>query len=288
MSRERLRKLLNEPLVQFLLIGSAIYGLLSFVGDRRPLVINEARFLESRLKMTSLLDPTGPEAERNREADSRVIVDELLYREALRRGMQVDDPVVRQHLAQKMLLITEEMHLAARRPSAMQLQEIFAEMSPSLSLPPSISFCQVYSRVGWRQTNIARVPANPKICEGGTGDAFALGTRFNSWTRAEVESRFGDRFAAAVFAAEPGARIGPVESPYGWHIVLILEKLPGKAADFASRRADVIREWERREREVARTELLKELVERYRPRPAPETDDALRAEIEVALAHIQS
>lgn len=288
MSRELIRKLLNEPLVQFLLIGSAIYGVLSFSGDRRPLVIDEARFLESRLKMTSLLDPTGPEAERNREADSRVIVDELLYREALRRGMEVDDPVVRQHLAQKMLTITEELHLASRRHSEAKLQKIFDELSVSWASPPRMSFCHFYSRAGWKRGDIARITRRRSDCKGVRSDAFALGAQFSGWTRDEIEARFGAEFSAAVFDARPGAWVGPVESAYGSHLVLVLAKEAGAPADFASRRADVVREWERREREIARTELLKELVDRYRPRPAPETDDALRAEIEVALAHIKS
>lgn len=288
MSSELARKVMNEPLVQFLLIGSAIYGLLLFAGDRRPLVLEESRFIESRLKMASLLDPIGSEADRNREADARVIVDELLYREALRRGMQSDDPVVRQHLAQKILTITEELHLASRRPSEAQLQAIFAELSASWASPPRLSFCHLYSRTGWKPGDVSRITRGLKDCEGVRSDAFALGTQFSGWTRAEIEARFGAGFSTAVFGVEPGAWVGPVESTYGSHLVLVLAKEPGTPADFASVRADILREWERREREAARTELLRELVHRYRPQPAPETDEALRVEIEVALAHIQS
>lgn len=61
------------------------------------------------------------------------------------------------------------------------------------------------------------------------GDAFLLGTRFAPLTQAELERRFGGRFAQAAMQAEVGAWQGPLRSNYGLHLIRV-ERVERRAA----------------------------------------------------------
>src|SRR4051794_33212311 len=96
--------LLRSRLLQFLVLGAIIFavaprgaapGRISLKGDYlRALEVAEASRRASA---------AGAEVER------RAIEDEVLYREALRLGLDQGDPLVRGHLIQKVLLLAEDL-----------------------------------------------------------------------------------------------------------------------------------------------------------------------------------
>jgi hypothetical protein len=61
-------------------------------------------------------------------------------------------------------------------------------------------------------------------------DAFLLGDRFEAESKAQLERHFGPEFAAAVLHCPLSRWCGPIESPYGAHLIWIdrkdTEKLP--------------------------------------------------------------
>lgn len=276
-------KWLAEPLVQFLLIGTTLFLISDWWADRQPVQLAEARIRESRLKMDSLLDASASPATRNLEADIRVISDELLYREALRRELDHGDPVVRQHLAQKLLILQEEIHLAGREPSVGELREIFSALAPQLGEPARVSFCQVYSRTGWSETGSQDIQRKANGCPPGVGEAFALGSEFNDWSRSEVEARFGKVFSDALFDASDVGWIGPISSDFGFHLVRVDRRIAAQPARFEGYRVEALREWERRERDIARRKLLCELVQRDRPRAESQASKDLQRDVALAV-----
>lgn len=283
LGRTRFAKWLAEPLLQFLLIGAALFLISDWWADRQPLQLAETRIRESRLKMDSLLDTSTPPATRNLEADIRVISDELLHREALRRELDQGDPVVRQHLAQKLLILHEEMHLAGRQAPESELREIFNMLATQLGEPARVSFCQVYSRTGWRETDTQGIRRTTNRCPTSVGEAFALGSHFNDWSRAEVEARFGKVFSDALFDTSDIGWIGPISSDFGFHLVRVDRRVAAQPARFEDYRDETVLEWERRERKIARHALLCELVERDRPRAESRASPDLRRAVALAV-----
>ena len=194
----------------------------------------------------------------------RVLGDELLYREALRRGLDRDDLVIRRHLAQKLLLVTEELELAGRVPGEAELQALYREMTPRWSEPARISFCHAYSRTPWAPVAAAGRPTPAGACPAGAGEAFALGTEIYRWSYAEIAAQFGPGFAEALAKAPAGARIGPLPSRFGSHLVWIREHVAAHQPTFEEKRATLVVLWSQRVREHARRELLRQLAEAYR------------------------
>ncbi len=95
------------------------------------------------------------------------------------------------------------------------------------------------------------------------GDAFLLGHSPPPRSEAELSRDFGDAFARAVFALEPGQLAGPIASSYGLHLVVVHERRAGATATLAAARARVRAEIEREREAVALRAALDGLRSRY-------------------------
>jgi hypothetical protein len=104
-------RLLREPLVQFLLLGSALFALSTFVGhgsgagggtvsDKQIIVTpQQVALLKSGFVLDNGREPTDADLQRLIDAYVR---EEVLVREARAQGLDRDDSIVRRRLVQKM------------------------------------------------------------------------------------------------------------------------------------------------------------------------------------------
>jgi len=193
------------------------------------------RWLDEHLAKQWRRPPTAAESDRSL-AD--YVREEILYREALALGLDRDDLVVRRRLVQKM-----EMLALRDRPeiSESDLMDHYLAHRADYSLPESVSFRHVFFSTAARGAG-ARATAEAALGDvrgGGTRDGSGLGdpppvpAEVSDWTRPMVEGRFGTEFAAAVFETGLGGWSGPVASAYGYHLVLVISRSPGRVPDFA-------------------------------------------------------
>jgi len=79
----------------------------------------------------------------------------------------------------------------------------------------------------------------------------------------EVARSFGDDFAQELMKTEPGQWAGPVESPYGLHLVLVRERVAAALPELSAIRPQVEREFaaERRKKELQ--SLYERLLAKY-------------------------
>ena len=104
--------LLREPLVHFLLLGAALFGVFALVGDRGSeraghIVVTPGHLEHLMVSFTRTWQrpPTAPELA---GLIDDYIRDEVLYREAVAMGLDRDDTIVRRRLRQKLEFLTEE------------------------------------------------------------------------------------------------------------------------------------------------------------------------------------
>ena len=82
------------------------------------------------------------------------------------------------------------------------------------------------------------------------GDRSLLDFEFRDADSQAVAAQFGKEFASAVFAQPVSPWRGPVESPYGLHLVRVLEVKPGRQLKLGEVRSQIIEQWrEDRQRE---------------------------------------
>jgi parvulin-like peptidyl-prolyl isomerase len=79
-----------------------------------------------------------------------------------------------------------------------------------------------------------------------------------------IEAMFGQDFGRALAMVSPGHWAGPLQSAYGWHLVLITAAQAAPEPSFETVRAAVEREWYAERRATAQATQYQELRAGYR------------------------
>ena len=110
----RLTRLFKEPLIQFLIIGAAIYGAYALFGtpeeDYRDNIIlvdsNRINAMISEWESRWQRPPTRQEID---GLIQQYIKEDVLYRQAVSMGLNEDDPITRRRMAQKLEFLTSDL-----------------------------------------------------------------------------------------------------------------------------------------------------------------------------------
>jgi hypothetical protein len=256
----RIRSLLREPLLHFLLAGGLLFLASRFwtaSDSERILVTKEIADTLAAQREEILLRPLSPE-ERERLV-SDFVDEEVLLREAYRQGLDQGDPRIRRWLVEKMeLLIDEE----PKEPTAEELDRLYREEPERYSSPRAVSFDQVFYASPANIETLSGLRAGADFNR--LGDEFWLGKSLNRFSELELKMSFGADFTARVMALPIGEWAGPLTSSRGVHFVRVKEihepeLRSRKEAEWALRE-----DWLRAKREESRKQKLAELRAKYR------------------------
>ena len=278
-------RILREPLLHFLLIGSLIfvgYFILNPVSpgldDRRievtPEVIN--RLQETWIRQWQ----RPPDAGELSSMINDYIREEVLYREAKALGLDQDDTIIRRRLAQKMEFLTEDLTRGAE-PSEQELRAWFASHRSDFMEPARLSFVHVYlnpDRRGSAADTDAALMLEELRAAGvtdptGRGDPFLMQTSYSELTRRDASQLFGSEFAERLFELPIGSWQGPLTSGFGLHLVLITARIEEQEPEFAAITDRLRTEFEYDRRRRNNQEILDRLRQRYQiviDTPVPE------------------
>lgn len=268
-------RLLREPLFHFLVLGAGLFVLFGLVGnpDKAPadeivVTSGQIEWLVEGWTRTWQRPPTA------QELDGLVedfIHEEVFYREALALGLDRDDTIVRRRLRQKLEFLAEDL-VAALDPTEEQLQDYLTEHAAQFRVESSLSFVHVYfnrdrrgeAAHGDAETLLARLEtAGADVDLTVLGDPLLLPGEYQQASLSEIGGRFGHEFAARLDELPVGRWVGPIESGYGLHLVLIHERNAGKAPVFEEVRQAVEREWRTENRKKTSEAFYQGLRERY-------------------------
>jgi hypothetical protein len=206
-------------------IGCVVLLAGSATGDRSA---NVAVFggIARGMQVAVVVPAASASAEAAQAAD-RALDDELLFREALRRGYHRDDLIVRRQLERRMqqALLLEH---PVPAPDDRVLEEFLHAHQERYQSPSRWSFDQVYLSRGAHQAALeghadavgARLRAEPSRFAD-LGDPFPGGNTFRSRMQAQITAEFGAGFAQALAGLPVGEWRGPVASPLGLHWVRV-------------------------------------------------------------------
>ena len=129
-------RLLKDPLVHFLLIGAALFAIAAWRGEPETpdrIVVTAEQVAQARAAATAL-QGREPTAEELAALVEPTVRDEVMYREALALGLDVNDDEVRRRLVEKMSYLTQD--LADPEPSSEEaLRAVLRSVSGSLHDP---------------------------------------------------------------------------------------------------------------------------------------------------------
>ncbi len=253
-------------MVHFAVLGGLIFAIAPAGASSRRVSISRT-YLESlravqaeRLGVQALSD--GGRA----EVDQRAIEDEVLYREALRLGIDRDDSIVRQHLIQKTLVLAEDLAGASREPSPADVRDYFEKHESAFRHARQVHFIHVFASSSETLLALVERVRVEESSHPGTppplGDAFPRSRDVRGGDR-DIAATFGEPFAEAVFQQPVGSWSAPIGSRYGWHLVKVLEVDEGRPETFAEAEGRARLELAVERRHVAIAQFIKRAMERY-------------------------
>ena len=264
-------RILREPLVHFLVLGAALFVVFGITretdqpGERRIVVTaGQVEQLAAQFSRTWLRPPTPSELDGLVE---RYLRSEIYYREALAMGLGQDDPYVRNRLALKLEVLLDDLSAEAE-PADTELTDFLESHAERFAKPARLSFRQVYlnpERHPDPATEAQRLLAGLRAGSdpAALGDSSLLGSAFDDLDEHQIGRQFGEKFADALLDLEPGHWSGPVHSPYGIHLILVMQREPARQPALAEIRDKVLAEWRDQRRREAKEQTYQRLRERY-------------------------
>jgi hypothetical protein len=270
-------RLFTQPLIQFLVIGAAIYGAYAWFGtpeeDFRDTTVhvdsNRINAFISEWESRWNRPPTSEELDGLIQSYIR---EDILYRQAVEMGLNEDDPITRRRMAQKLEFLTGDLAMMVQ-PEEGELEEYFKQNQEVYREPDLLTFTQVYfdpdsreqstlsdAEEALAQLKLAGVP-DPETLN--AGDQNMLQTYFESASVFDVARLMGTGFAESVNKLDAGEWHGTVLSGFGVHLVYVYEHAVSPMPQLEKVRDDVLQNWHVEQREEFNNEFLEGLKQRY-------------------------
>lgn len=237
-----LKKFLHEPLVHFLVIGGLLFLLYDFTKQnddtQDKIVISKERIdqLVSEWEKKSLSVPTQEE---KNEIIQKEIYQRVLYKEALKMGLDKNDNTIKGHLAQKMEdLVFDTQDL--QPPGDEELKKFMQKHIDKYREDQKITFTQ-------------------KMLSGGK-EPFEKSYTLTAY---EAVNIFGQMFSDRLFSLPLDGKTYKIESDYGVHEVRIIEKPKPKPKIFENIKQKLADDYLRQKREEKNSEIYEELKSQY-------------------------
>jgi peptidyl-prolyl cis-trans isomerase C len=238
---------LKEPLVHFLMAGLFVFLFFAYRGtevdpESRTITVNMAKVETLAASWTQTMQ-RQPNAS---EVDGLIrdyIKEEIYSREALRLGLDRDDPIIRRRLRAKMeFLAASQVENAV--PSDETLQKMLTANPAKYAKGSQYSFDQIYFDAS--SSDEAKVVLQ-KLAAGADwqamGAAISLPKSMKGASREEIAKIFGQPFAEHIVSLKPGDWTGPFPSGFGLHLLRMLNVKPGQAAQLKDIRQRVENDW---------------------------------------------
>ena len=264
MTKDLFLKILKEPLFQFLVVGLVLFMVLdsrnqsgegqtprSIAVSREDLI----RYLEFRAKIIQP-DTFAAELESLSVDELQSLIDnyvreEVLFREAKNLGLDKDDYGARRRLIQQLEFINQGVVSSSIQLTEVELKSYLMENQDRYREPATISFTHVFLNAKLHGADGANKRAQALLSElnskpsipfqdaGRFGDRFLFHLNYVGKDSAEINSHFGAEMGKSLFALKPSEDRwqGPLQSEYGSHLILLIEKTEPGLPTFADLRS---------------------------------------------------
>ena len=195
--------------------------------------------------------------------------DEVMYREAVNRGMAENNAAVRRALVMQMNMLAES-QVEQSELSEKEVQSFYNLRKDQYRLPPKISFRQIYlkddnpalSSDGKVQQLLDLLNQNPQDFQQ-YGDVIMLQPSYTSQTPDQINNQFGADFAQQLLEIDGQNWSGPVTSGFGNHLVQVVEKSEAVDAPLEQVWDEVVNELIYEEKQAAKEQFYTELLRQY-------------------------
>lgn len=255
----RARRWLREPLLWFFLAGGLCYALYAVFGQARTPIVVDAQQRKALADDYRLLNGRAPDAAQIEQLVRNHVADQMLFHEALRRDLLVNDGKTRERMIEKMRYMLSATAPAA--PSESDLLDFYARHRDWYTSEYRLDFEHVF--LEQPPADAAAVLARLEAGEQVSGDEFWLGNEVHDYSESMLRGMLGEDFAAALHVVDDGHWHGPLASSRGTHYVRVRRITAPALVPYASIREQVQQDWLAEQRERAVAAKLAEVRDRY-------------------------
>ncbi len=269
-----LRRAAREPLLHFVLLGTAIFaiseGVEHFTTQYRVAVGPERI---ERLKQTYEQQfGTQPTPTQLKTLVDGYIKEEIEYRESLALGLDRDDEIVRRRLVQKYEFLQQDLQLLDD-PAPADLRAYYNAHVADYTDPARRSFTAVYfspdvageddahrrAEAALPRLRAARAARAPEA-----GDAFPGPSDVTDLTAGDADRLFGSSdLSREIFTAPVGQWVGPYRSGFGWHLLRVTAAAPARPQPFEAVQARVLDDWHNQQHATLNAQTFATLKHKY-------------------------
>lgn len=288
-----MKRLFVEPLVQFFVLGIFLFLLISLIspaqmsGDSTNRIVVDQDVLKEYVQFqrksfdsetaSNLLATISDD--KRQELVANYVRDEALFREAMTLGLNTNDEIIRRRLIQKMEYIAQGFYNDIPNLSEDDLRAYFESNTDLYQIASSTTFTHVFislqkyqGRDGLAQAkdvaiNLLQDLQQDQIAfdqAGKYGDRFLYNLNYVERTPSYVASHFGDVFEEALFALDVSDQWqGPIQSQYGWHLVMLKDKAKARNPKLQEVAQIVLADAQRDQQRKMKATAIDELVAKY-------------------------
>jgi hypothetical protein len=277
-TRSRFRATLREPLVQFLLAGIVL-----LLAQRACAPVSAAASSAERIEISAQAQDSmralfrknnghWPSADELAREVEHQVDEEVLYREAMRLGLDREDVIVRRQLQQKMRFLLEDVE-ALPEATREELQAWLDGRREHYAKPATLSFEQVFlsrarhgAQLEFDAVERLRVLQARAQDHHPFSDPFPAGLEFSQLDARAIEKNFGKEFADRLSKQPPqldGQWIGPLPSGMGLHLVRVTGRGAAQPVTVEQAGAALINDLRQHRREEANRSALRRMRARY-------------------------
>jgi hypothetical protein len=256
--------LLREPLLHFLALGVALFLLFRAASGpgqaaQREIVVASGQ-IDHLIEVFSKIRQRPPlPAELQGLIDDHVL-GEVLYREAVAMGLDQGDTVIRRRLRQKMEFLVDD--FSTSEPTEEELRRFRAENPARFRGETKSSFEHIVFRSASgdeAERLLAKLQAGGTVDVATAGDPVPLPAFLDAAPDSDIIARFGAPFTEQLSKLKLGVWNGPLESPYGRHLVRMKDRVAGRVSELSEIRGAVKREWLAHRRDTAQETFFNQL-----------------------------
>lgn len=254
----RLPSILREPLVAFAGLGGAFFLLYHLsTADQRGIEVSKTD-QASLVADYEMLTGRKVDAAQRKALVEDYVANEVLFREAIARGMHLTDKETRQKLTDKMRFLIAG---APAEPTEEQLIDFYSDNLGLYRSEPKVSFDHVFYQA--QPTDAPRLLKTLNAGGAVEGDEFWMGRQMVNYGQSMVRGMFGQAFLEQIDRAPRGDWVGPIASIRGVHFVRVHGVTEPEMMPYVQVRDQVRQDWINRQIETAIAGQMKVLKPKY-------------------------
>ncbi len=256
-----LKYLLKEPLLYFFAIAAVLFVVNHQSQEREEQIVVDAATISYLYEQRSQLQYNSLESELKQQLVDQYIDNEVLYREAINRGLE-NDSRIRKLLVQKIILLLSK---DIPEPDEQQLRDYYEQNKSRFVQPETRDFDQVFfmETTNIQEDFLDRLQTDESAARSLGTPSSLFGPQMTRKSEQELMLMMGKEAVKSIMTIDDSLWHGPIRSKQGVHFVRLVQIHPATPEEFSRIKRYLAQEWMSAQHESQINQAVKALRSQY-------------------------